>query len=206
METKALHRLSYGLFVLTARQNGQDNGCIVNTVMQMAESPIRVGVCLTKSAHTHDMIAESGRFAVSVLSQQADFSLFERFGFQSGRTVDKFADFAAVRRGSSGLLYVTEGTNAGMEATVCGQMDLGTHTLFVGEVTDMAVLSEYPSTTYEYYLQHIKPQPTTSASANGQTVWRCRVCGYEYVGEQLPADYVCPLCKHPASDFEKAVK
>ena len=153
------------------------------------------------------MIKRTGAFTVSVISQNASFDLFKQFGFQTGREADKFADFSSCTRGVNGIYYITEGTNAYISVKVTKSEDLGSHTMFIGEITDMEVLSEVPSVTYEYYLNNIKPKPqAVDITEEGQTVWRCTICGYEYVGEELPEDFVCPLCKHPASDFEKIVK
>ena len=207
MDKKAMYKLSYGLFVLTARDGEKDNGCIINTAIQAASEPNQLSICVNKANYTHDMIERTGKFTVSVLSEQADFELFKRFGFQSGRDVDKFTNFTGCARGADGLYYITEGTNAYISVTVDKTVDLGSHTMFIGEITDMAVLSDTPSTTYEYYQNHIKPKPQAVGKTNeGQTVWRCRICGYEYVGEEIPDDFICPICKHPASDFEKIVK
>ena len=207
MDKKAMYKLSYGLFVLTARDGEKDNGCIINTAIQAASEPNQLSICVNKANYTHDMIERTGKFTVSVLSEQADFELFKHFGFQSGRDVDKFADFAGCARGADGLYYITEGTNAYISVTVDKTVDLGSHTMFIGEITHMAVLSDAPSTTYEYYQNHIKPKPqAVGKTDDGQTVWRCRICGYEYVDEELPEDFICPICKHPASDFEKIVK
>lgn len=207
MDKKAMYKLSYGLFVLTARDGEKDNGCIINTAIQAASEPNQLSICVNKANYTHDMIERTGKFTVSVLSEQADFELFKRFGFQSGRDVDKFTNFTGCARGADGLYYITEGTNAYISVTVDKTVDLGSHTMFIGEITDMAVLSDTPSTTYEYYQNHIKPKPqAVGKTAEGQTVWRCRICGYEYVGEEIPDDFICPICKHPASDFEKIVK
>lgn len=207
MDKKAMYKLSYGLFVLTARDGEKDNGCIINTAIQAASEPNQLSICVNKANYTHDMIERTGKFTVSVLSEQADFELFKRFGFQSGRDVDKFTNFTGCARGADGLYYITEGTNAYISVTVDKAVDLGSHTMFIGEITDMVVLSDTPSTTYEYYQNHIKPKPQTVGKTDkGQTVWRCRICGYEYVGEEIPDDFICPICKHPASDFEKIVK
>lgn len=207
MDKKAMYKLSYGLFVLTARDGEKDNGCIINTAIQAASEPNQLSICVNKANYTHDMIERTGKFTVSVLSEQADFELFKRFGFQSGRDVDKFTNFTGCARGADGLYYITEGTNAYISVTVDKTVDLGSHTMFIGEITDMAVLSDTPSTTYEYYQNHIKPKPQVVGKTDeGQTVWRCRICGYEYVGEEIPDDFICPICKHPASDFEKIVK
>lgn len=207
MDKKAMYKLSYGLFVLTARDGEKDNGCIINTAIQAASEPNQLSICVNKANYTHDMIERTGKFTVSVLSEQADFELFKHFGFQSGRDVDKFANFTGCARGADGLYYITEGTNAYISVTVDKTVDLGSHTMFIGEITDMAMLSDTPSTTYEYYQNHIKPKPQAVGKTDeGQTVWRCRICGYEYVGEEIPDDFICPICKHPASDFEKIVK
>ena len=207
MDKKALYKLSYGLFVLTTREGEQDNGCIINTAIQAASEPNQMSVCVSKLNHTHDMIQRTGVFNVSVLSQRAGFDLFKHFGFQSGRDVNKFETFADYARGANGLCYITEGTNAYFSVKVTKMEDLGSHTMFLGEITDMEVLSDAPSATYDYYLNHIKPKPQAVGTAeDGKTIWRCTICGYEYVGEELPEDYICPLCKHPASDFEKVVE
>ena len=205
MDNKAMYKLSYGLFVLTTNANGRDNGCITNTAIQAASEPNQLSVCVNKANFTHDMIRESGKFTVSVLSQKADFEIFKRFGFQSGRNVDKFEGFPDVKRGENGIYYVTKGTNAFISVNVEKTQDLGSHTMFIGTIRDMEVLSDTPSATYEYYQNNIKPKPKAEAADKGKTVWRCRICGYEYVGEELPADFICPICKHPASDFDKVI-
>lgn len=207
MDKKAMYKLSYGLFVLTAKEDSKDNGCIINTAIQAASEPNQLSICVNKLNYTHDMIKRTGAFTVSVISQNAAFDLFKQFGFQTGREVDKFADFSSCTRCANGIYYITEGTNAYISVKVTKSEDLGSHTMFIGEITDMEVLSEVPSVTYEYYLNNIKPKPqAVDITEEGQTVWRCTICGYEYVGEELPEDFVCPLCKHPASDFEKIVK
>ena len=181
MNKKAMYALSYGLFVVTARVGQKDNGCITNTVAQVTTQPNRITLAVNRTNYTCDMIRESGCFTVSVIAENAEFGLFKRFGFQSGRDTDKFAGYDAVR-----------------------EIDLGSHILFVAEVTDMDTLTETPSATYTYYQNSIKPKPEKKEkTAEGKTVWRCKICGYEYVGEELPEDFICPLCKHPASDFEK---
>ena len=196
-----MYNLSYGLFVLTARGD-KDNGCIINTVTQVTSDPNQITIAVNKANLTRDLVAETKKFTVSILSEAADFSLFQRFGFQSGRSADKFAGFAAVKRVASDALAVTEGTNGYISAYVTQAIDLGTHTLFLASVTDMDVWSDTPSATYAYYQSHIKPKPAPRP-ATGRTIWRCKVCGYEYEGETLPEGFICPICKHPASDFEK---
>lgn len=204
MDRKAMYKLSYGLFVLTTREGDKDNGCIINTAIQAASEPNQISICVNKANYTHDMIMKTKKFTVSVISQKASFDLFKHFGFQTGREVDKFAEFLACKRGFNDVYYVTEGTNAYISVYVQKTEDLGSHTMFIGQITDMEVLDSTPSATYEYYMNNIKPKPQEiKKTEDGKTVWRCTVCGYEYVGEELPEDYICPLCKHPASDFEK---
>ena len=207
MDKKAMYKLSYGLFILTARDGEKDNGCIINTAIQAAAEPNQLSISVNKANYTHDMIKKTGEFTVSIISQAANFDLFRHFGFQSGRDVNKFENFKGCSRGNNSILYITEGTNAYISVKVTKTEDLGSHTMFIGTVTDMKVLRETPSVTYDYYLNNIKPKPKDNGTVNnGQTVWRCTICGYEYIGDELPEDFVCPLCKHPASDFEKVTK
>ena len=202
MDKKAMYKLTYGLFVLTARSGEKDNGCIINTAGQVTSTPNRISITVNKDNFTHDMIRETGRFNLSILSEQADFEVFKHFGFQSGRTVDKFDGYGACARSANGLYYITGGTNAYISAVVEQAIDLGSHTMFIAAVEDMEVLSDVPAATYAYYQANIKPKPERPVST-GKSAWRCTVCGYIYEGEELPADFICPLCKHPASDFEK---
>ena len=202
MDKKAMYKLTYGLFVLTARLDGKDNGCIINTAAQVTSTPNRISIAVNKANFTHDLIKADGQFNLSIVSEDADFDLFRHFGFQSGQTTDKFADFTGCRRSSNGLYYITAGTNSYISARTEQTVDLGSHTLFLASVKDMDVLSDTPSAPYAYYQSSIKPQPAQTADG-AKTSWRCTVCGYSYEGEELPADFVCPLCKHPASDFEK---
>lgn len=200
---KAMYALSYGLFILSARQGVKDNGCIINTAMQATTKPNRIVFTVNKQNYTHDMVKETGEFTLSVLSEKADMALFERFGFQSGRDTDKFAGFEAhAVRGDNGIFYVTQGSNAWLSGKVVSVKELGRHSLFVADVTDGDVLSSDPSATYAYYQANIKPKPAAAPAPAGKKRWVCKVCGYVYEGDELPADFICPLCKHPASDFE----
>ena len=206
MDKKAMYKLSYGLFVVTTEHDGKVNGCISNTAMQVTTDPNKIVIAINKTNLTHDLMLASNKFNVSILSQEADFELFKHFGFQSGRDVDKFADFKDCKLSGNGLPYITRGTNAYLSCWTDQTIDLGTHTLFIAFVTDMDVLSPAPSCTYEYYQSNIKPKPKkVGTTPEGKTIWRCRICGYEYVGEEIPEDFICPICKHPASDFEKVV-
>lgn len=205
MDNQAMFKLTYGLFVITARENSKDNGCIVNTVAQVTDEPKRISVTINKSNYTHDMIKNTGKMIVSIISEDADFELFKRFGFQSGREVDKFAGFTDCESGKDDIKYITKGTNAYIAVDVAETVDVGTHTIFICEVNDMKVLNDSKSATYAYYHEQIKPKPDSKQNDSGKTVWRCEICGYEYEGEELPTDYICPICKHPASDFTKVL-
>ena len=203
VDPSVMHKFSYGLFVLTARADGKDNGCIINTAAQLTSSPNRINIAVNKANFTHDMILKTGVFNVSVLAEDVPFDTFKRFGFASGKDTDKFAGFEEnVARSTNGLLYVTSGTNAFMSAKVIDAHDYGTHTLFVAELTEAEILREEPSVTYAYYFAHIKPkpQPKIEEEKHGYV---CKICGYVYEGDTLPDDFVCPLCKHGAEDFEK---
>lgn len=202
MDKKAMYKLSYGLFVLTSAFEGRDSGCIINTGIQVTSEPNRISIAVNQGNFTKELVEKSGKFNLSVLSEAASFDTFRHFGFQSGRDVDKFAAYSDCRRSANGLYYITAGTNAYISATVEQTVDLGSHMLFIAAVDDMEVLSKDPSATYAYYQSQIKPKPAQQSAA-GKTAWRCTVCGYIYEGEELPADFTCPLCKHPASDFEK---
>ena len=204
MNEKALFKIPYGLYLLSARENNKDNACIINTVMQVSENPTHICISVNKNNLTHDMILHTREFNVSALSTTADFSLFKHFGMQSGRTVDKFADFSDTARSENGLLYLTGSATAWFSAKVTMYLDLGSHTLFVGELLDAQVLSEEETCTYNYYQTNIKQRPVTASSE--KTSWVCTVCGYVYEGEELPDDFLCPWCNHGKKDFEKDVE
>lgn len=199
MNNSAFFKIGYGLYVLCAHENGKDNGCIVNAVMQVTDTPKRILVAVNKQNKTCEMIKSTKKLTVSVLSEKADFEIFKHFGFQSGNDVDKFDGFKDAKRAENGVLYVTKTTNAYISATVTTETDLGTHILFTCEANDAEVLTDDKTATYTYYQENIKPQPQKS-EAKG---YRCKICGYVYEGEPLPSDFICPLCKHPASDFER---
>ena len=204
MDNKAMYKLSYGLFVLTAKDEVEANGCITNTAIQVASDPNTISFAVNKANYTHDMVMKTKVCNISVISEKADFELFKHFGFQSGRDVDKFADYNDCKMADNGIPYITAGTNAYFSIEVTSTVDLGSHTLFIGKPTEMVVLDGAESATYAYYQSNIKPKPEkVGTTKSGETVWRCKICGYEYVGEELPDDFICPLCKHPASDFEK---
>ena len=197
MNPKALFNITYGLYVLTARQGEKDNGCIVNTVMQVAEQPVRLAVSVSKGNLTCEMVRATGLLNVCALTTEAEFDLFRRFGFQSGRDADKFQGLAGVKRSENGLVYLTECTNAFLSAKVVDTQDLGTHFLFIAEVTDGEVLGDGWGCSYAYYQADIKPKPAPVKKKS----WVCEICGYVHEGEDLPDDFVCPICKHGKEVF-----
>lgn len=200
VDNNAMFKLSYGLFVLTAREGDKDNGCIINTAGQLTDTPKRIQIAVNKQNYTHDMILRTGVFNVSVLTQEAPFKVFQQYGFCSGRDTDKFAGVPEART-ANGLRYIDGCANAVISGKVISATDYGTHTLFVADVTEAKVLNGDPSATYQYYFDHIKPKPAPATEK--KTGWVCKICGYVYEGEELPEDYVCPLCKHGPEDFER---
>lgn len=197
MDDKAMTKITYGLYILTAKDGEKDNGCVVNTVAQVTYKPDKIAVAVNKENLTHDMILKTGKFNVSVLTENSKFETYRHWGFQSGRDSDK-TEGIEFSRSENGLIYLTEGTNAFISAKVCSSVDLGTHTMFIAAVTDTEILSDENSASYEYYQKNIKPAPKKSVKKG----FICKVCGYIYEGDNLPEDFICPLCKHPASDFE----
>ena len=193
----ALFKIGYGLYVITSNDGKKDNGLIVNTVTQVTNSPNRVAVCINKQNYSHHTIKNTGVMNVNCLSVEAPFSVFENFGFQSGRTVDKFAKCEPLRS-DNGLVFLPKYINSFMSLKVEDYVDLDTHGMFICTVTEARVISDKETMTYTYYQNNVKPKPETE----GKKGWVCKVCGYVYEGEELPEDYICPLCKHGAADFE----
>jgi flavin reductase (DIM6/NTAB) family NADH-FMN oxidoreductase RutF len=200
VDPAAMFKLSYGLFVLTAKDGLKDNGCIINTVVQITVSPLRIMVAVNKANFTHDMIAKTGEFNLSVLSESVPFSIFEQFGFHSGNDTDKFAGCRYDKRAANGIRYVPEHTNCVISAKISDSFDYGTHTVFIAEVTQSFVLSDEPSVTYQYYFDNIKPKPQPPGEDKKGFV--CKICAYVHEGDSLPKDFICPLCKHGVQDFE----
>ena len=200
VEQAAMFKLSYGLFVLTAKDGTKDNGCIINTVQQVTDSPKRISIAVNKANYTHDQIVKTGVFNVSVLSTDAPFKVFEQYGFCSGRETDKLTG-QAVARTENGVTYLTQYANAVLSAKVVETVEYETHTVFFADVEEARVLSDAPSMTYEYYFANVKPKPAPAAPE--QKGYVCKICGWVYEGDELPEDIVCPLCKHGADDFEK---
>ena len=201
VDTKALYKLSYGLFLLTAKLGDKHNGCIINTASQITSDPLTLCVTVNKQNYTHDMILKSGKMNISVLTENAPFELYKRFGFQSGIDTDKFQEFSDIEESENGLYYLTKDCCAVLSCNVVHTIDCQTHTLFIVSVSEAKVLSDDPAVTYEYYHKHIKQ--TTVKKDDSKKGYVCKICGYVYEGEPLPEDFICPWCKHPASDFEK---
>ncbi len=195
---EAMFKLSYGLFVLSANDNGNDNACIINTATQVTDSPKRISIAVNKNNLTCEMINNSKKFTISVIAEDATFDLFKRFGFVSGRDTDKFEGYNDHYRTENGTYFICEQTNAYISGSVIETIDCGTHLLFIADVTEAETLSDVPSATYQYYFDHIKPKP----QAQKKKGYVCKICGYVYEGDELPEDFICPICKHGASDFE----
>ena len=193
----ALFNIGYGLYVVTSNDGTKDNGLIVNTVSQVTSTPNRIAVTINKQNYSHHVIRQTGVMNVNCLSEDAPFRVFEQFGFQSGRTVDKFAG-TEVLRSDNGLVFLSSHINSFMSLKVEQYVDLGTHGMFICSVTEARVISNTPTMTYTYYQNNVKPKPQTE----GKKGYVCKVCGWVYEGEELPDDIVCPLCKHGAADFE----
>jgi len=200
MDNQALNKIGYGLYVVTSNDGNRDNGLIVNTVSQITDSPKRVMVAINKANYSHDVIKKSGIMNVNCLTIETPFSVFEKFGFQSGRDVDKFAGEEVVRT-ENGLAYLKEYANAVISLKVEQYVDVETHGMFICQVVDAKVLSEKESVTYDYYHKNIKPSP----QAIEKKGYVCKICGYVYEGEELPEDFICPWCKHGVEDFEVLV-
>ncbi len=194
-DNSALFKISYGLFVLSAVKDGKQNGCIINTVNQITSSPVRLAVAVNKDNYTTDMISATGKFNLSILTEDVPFELIRRFGFESGKTADKFEN-CSFKVSENGIAYLTEHSNAVISCKTVDCVDCDTHILFIADVVAAETLSTAPSVTYEYYLNKIKPE--TKAKKG----YVCKICGYVYEGDELPEDFICPLCRHPASDFE----
>ena len=194
----ALFNIGYGLYVVTSNDGKKDNGLIVNTVTQVTNTPNRIAVTINKENYSHHVIKQIGKMNINCLTEEAPFKVFETFGFVSGRNVDKFADCEPLRS-DNGLVFLPRYINSFMSLKVEQYVDLDTHGMFICSVTEARVISDKPSMTYAYYHENVKPKPNTK----GKKGYVCTICGYVYEGEELPEDFICPLCKHGASDFEE---
>ena len=199
MDTNALFKIGYGLYVVTTKDNGIDNGCILNSIMQVTSEPCQIAVCVNKNNYTCEIIQRTKKFNVSILTEETSFDVFKNFGYQSGRTTNKFINFTDVARSNNGIYYINKNTNAYLSAWVHQEIDLGTHIMFIAQLVEAQILSDKPTVTYEFYQKNIKPKPQDTNKKG----WRCKICGFIYEEEILPPDYICPICKHGAVDFEK---
>lgn len=198
MNPKALFQISYGLYIAASKFDKKMNGCIVNTVMQITDNPKQIAIAINKENLTCEIAQKSRMISLSVLSETAPFSLFEHFGFQSGRKIDKFINYPFALTKQE-LPYLTSHTSAYIDCKVTNIIDLGTHLLFITTVNDCDIISSEKAMTYSFYHEFVKPKPAASPAKG----WRCIVCGYVYEGEELPPDFICPWCKHGVEDFEK---
>ena len=199
IDSTALYKLSYGLYVVTTRLESKDNAMIANTAVQLTSDPLRISVTINKANYSHDIIMSTKQMNVCVLDTTAPYSVFEKYGMQSGRAVDKFNEPISYRRSDSGLVVLDKYINAYFSLSVIDSVDVGTHTIFICDVVEAESVSSAPSMTYEYYHANVKPK----ANAPKSKGYVCKICGHVYEGDELPADYICPICKHGASDFEK---
>ena len=194
----ALHNIEYGLFVLTAKRKIM-NGCIINTLLQVSSSPLKISIAINKNNYTTKIIQETGIFNVSILDKSVTFDLIKNFGFSSGKDSNKFINFNDYKIAQNGVPYITKSTNAYISAKVDKVVDVGSHFIFIADVVSSEVLSNIESVTYSYYLSNIKPK----IQIKDKSVYVCRICGYVYEGDNLPEDFICPICKHGAVDFDK---
>ena len=201
MDKTALFSLTYGVFLLSAKDSGKINGCITNTAIQVASSPDRIAISCLNSNLTCEMIKHSGSFNLSILDNTCEYPLFERFGMKSGRDIDKFEGVEYLTD-MNGVPYLKNNTCAVIVCRVVESTDLGTHTLFIAEITDCFKSGENAPLTYAEYHSRIKPKPQKKDESRKIIAWKCKICGYIYEGPDLPDDFVCPWCGHPADDFE----
>lgn len=200
MNTNALFNIGYGLYVITSNDGKKDNGMICNTVCQLTSNPIQLSVTINKGSYTHDTVKSSGKMNVCCLTTEAPFSVFEAFGFKSGRDTDKFSD-CAPKRSTNGLVYLPKYINAYLSLDVREYIDLGSHGMFICTLSDAEVLSDGESMSYSYYHKFVKPKKEEKQS--GATGYVCSLCGYIHESDDLPDDFVCPLCNHGKEFFEK---
>ena len=198
VDLTALFNIGYGLYVVTSHDGKKDNGLILNAIMQVTNTPNRVAVTINKQNYSHDVIKASGVMNVNCLSTEAPFKVFEVFGFASGRNVDKFADCTPLRS-ENGLVYLPKYINAFISLKVEQYVDLDTHGMFICTVTEAKKINDLETMTYTYYQKNVKPKPQPPKKKG----YVCKICGYVYEGETLPEDFICPLCKHGAADFEE---
>ncbi|MDO5015077.1 MAG: flavin reductase [Clostridia bacterium] len=202
VDNKALHKIGYGLYIVSSNDKDKHNAFVNNTfAMASTKGPIAL-ITINKLNYTHELIYRTKKFNVSMLDETCSFDLIKRFGFQSGRDTDKFEDFKDFKLDENGLPYLTQSTNSYCSCEVFDMIDVGTHTLFLAKVVEAKVIGDEPSLTYAYYHENIK-ESKPSEEKGAKKGWRCTICGYIYEGEDLPKDFICPICKHGAEDFER---
>ena len=197
MDQKALWKLTYGMYLLTANADGRDQGCIINTAVQVAREPDRIAISVQNNNKTCEVLKRTELYNLSAVTADAPFDLFRQFGMQSARDVEKFRGYPGIDRAPNTLPILSQYGNMYLSVYVTETIDLGSHTLFIGEILDGEVLNSKPSCTYAHYQNEIKPKPKKAA----QKQWECRICGYVYEGEEVPEDFLCPLCNHGKEDF-----
>lgn len=201
MDKKALYNLSYGVFMVGTKSGDKKNGCITNTCIQVTNDPLRVAAAVINANYTAELIKESGMFTLSMLDKTVSFDTIKHFGFQSGRDVDKLKNLT-LPEDDNGIPYMGWSACAMLSCKVVDSIDLGSHTLFIAEVTDAKVLSDKAPLTYADYQNEVKPKPAAVSSEKKIVGWKCKICGYIYEGSELPKDYSCPICGHGPDDFE----
>ena len=199
-DTTALFKASYGLYLLSAKSADRDNACIINTFLQVTSNdPFISLISVNKQNFTTEILAKTPQFNLSMLTVETPFDIVKRFGYQSGREVNKFENFTNFARSTNGLTYLPDYANAFLSFDILETIDFGSHTIYKAMLTESETLNNKESMTYNYYQQHVKPKPQTTEKQG----YRCNICGYVYEGETLPQDFICPLCKHGAADFVK---
>ena len=202
IDTNALYNIGYGLYVITSNDGTKDNGMIGNTVIQVTSNPMQVVVCINKGNYSHDVIKQTGIMNVNCLSTEAPFSVFEKFGFSSGKDKNKFEGDEVVRS-ENGLVYLSKYINSFMSLKVENYIDFGTHGMFVCSITEAKVVSKAETMSYAYYHKNVKPKPNATKDSSGKKKWVCKICGYVHEAEELPEDFKCPICGHGPADFEE---
>lgn len=201
MDINIISKIGYGLYVMSVHDESKDNGCIINTAMQVSDTPLRLAVTVNKKNYTCEIASKNKEFNISILSESTPFSIFKTFGFVSGRDVDKFKEIS-FKRSKNGLSYLSKNVSGYMSCRITDEINLGTHKMFICDLVDSKILSNEEPVTYAYYHKYIKPKPS-SEKKDSKKGWRCVVCGYMYEGEELPEDFICPICKHGIADFVK---
>ena len=203
MDKKTMFKLTYGLFVLTTKVGSKDNGCIINTAQEVASDPLTISFAVNKANYTHDMLVQSRKFNISIIDDNAKFAMFKHFGFQSGKDVDKFESIGYMKRADNDIYYIDNNTNGYISGEVIDVIDLGSHSLFIAKVVDAVSINSEPSLTYAGYHDHVKEKLAPKTNSDGEVVWVCEICGYEYKGDEVPDDFLCPWCKHTKEYFHK---